>query len=109
MDEDFQAIQPEVESWYGAELKHLRSVNEQVAFYSADNYIFNEDVPSENSWDVDSDDGNHERALLMPKQIYTSLDPFVALPGGVPEYQRMRVQLCRPQIYVLNTTLLTKT
>jgi hypothetical protein len=108
MDEDFQAIQPEVESWYGAELRHLRSANEQVAFYSADNYIFNDDVSSYNSLDVDSDDGSHERGLLMPKQIHTSLDPFVALPGGVPEHQRMRVQLCRPQIYVVNTPLLTK-
>lgn len=97
MDEDIQAIQPEVESWYAAELRHLRSVNEQVAFYSADNYIFNEGVPSDNSQDIDSDDGKHERGLLMPKQIHTSLDPFVALPMGVPEHQRMRVQICRPQ------------
>lgn len=97
MDEDFQRIEPEVESWYGAELRLLRSANEQVAFYSADNHVCNEDVPQDEFSDVESDDSHHERGLLMPKQIHTSLDPFVALPGGVSEHQRMRVQFCRPQ------------
>ncbi|KEF58100.1 uncharacterized protein A1O9_06023 [Exophiala aquamarina CBS 119918] len=93
MDDDIQAIQPEVESWYGAELRHLRSANEQVAFYSADSYIFNDGViPSDASQDIVLYDGKHERGLLMPKQIHTSLDPFVALPMGVPEHQRVRVQ-----------------
>jgi len=97
MDEDIQAIQPEVESWYSAELRQLRAANEQVAFYSADNYILNDGVPNDNNQEIDIHDGRNERGLLLPKQIHTSLDPFVALPMGVPEHQRMRVQICRPQ------------
>ena len=98
MDEDLENIEPEVESWYSAELRQLRSANEHVAFYSANQHVFDQENVPGFSEQSDYQDGQYAEALLLPKQIHTSLDPFVALPAGVNDYQKLRVQLCKVHV-----------
>jgi hypothetical protein len=93
MDDDLIYTEPEVEAWYGAELKRLHSVNDQVAFYYVNRYDSDNGDAQKTSGEAVSN-ANRADALRLPKQIHTSLDPFVALPGGVNECQRLRIQLC---------------
>lgn len=78
---------------YGRELRQLRSANEQIAFYVDQQNVGN-DGNKQALLDTADEEDPSGYTLALPQHIQTSLDPFVALPGNVTEYERLRVQLC---------------
>lgn len=80
-------------SWYQTELRELQSANQEVAFYV--NKYPNPPAEEASASSTPNPQTDAPRlTFALPRQIYTSLDPFVALPAHVTEYERDRIQWC---------------
>ncbi|KIV98275.1 hypothetical protein PV10_01942 [Exophiala mesophila] len=79
-------------SWYETELRDLQSANQEIAFY-----VNKYHTPAGNGASTSSDPNPQtdvpRLSFALPQHIYTSLDPFVALPPNVTEYERLRIQV----------------
>lgn len=85
------AVEQGVIADYSGQLQALSNANEQVAFYHGDVYdIYDRE-------EQHAAPAQHENSPIVPvlgQQILSTLDPFLALPDNITDYQKSRVQIC---------------
>lgn len=85
----------ELSTWYREELNKLQAINGNIEFYLRHDHEPDEEDNKAEERSLDDSLRDPYLPSPMSAQIVTALDPFVALPYNLTDYQRSRVQICR--------------